>query len=70
MGTEERSMLYRPHSRGGAVNQDADLKRFYQRKLVQKGMGKARVAAARKLGIRFLSAGPQSTSRNGYMIYL
>lgn len=52
------------------MNQDADLKRFYQRKLVQKGMGKARVAAARKLGIRFLSAGPQSTSRNGYMIYL
>ncbi len=26
--------------------------RFYRRKLVQKGMGKARVAAARKLGIR------------------
>jgi transposase len=35
-----------------AVNKDADLKRFYRRKLVQKGMGKARVAAARKLGIR------------------
>jgi len=28
------------------------LKRFYRRKLVQKGMGKAKVAAARKLGIR------------------
>lgn len=35
-----------------AVTQDAELKRFYRRKLVQKGMGKARVAAARKLGIR------------------
>ena len=35
-----------------AVNQDAELRRFYRRKLVQKGMGKARVAAARKLGIR------------------
>src|SRR6476620_11000098 len=29
-----------------------ELKRFYQRKLIQKGMGKARIAAARKLGIR------------------
>jgi hypothetical protein len=28
------------------------LKRFYRRKLVQKGMGKAKIAAARKLGIR------------------
>jgi len=28
------------------------LKRFYRRKLVQKGLGKARVAVARKLGIR------------------
>jgi len=28
------------------------LRRFYRRKLVQKGMGKARVAVARKLGIR------------------
>jgi transposase len=35
-----------------AVRYDAELKRFYRRKLVQKGMGKARVAAARKLGIR------------------
>jgi transposase len=35
-----------------AVRQDAELQRFYRRKLVQKGMGKARVAAARKLGIR------------------
>ena len=35
-----------------AVKQDGELKRFYRRKLVQKGMGKARVAAARKLGIR------------------
>jgi transposase len=35
-----------------AVEGDPELKRFYRRKLVQKGLGKARVAAARKLGIR------------------
>jgi transposase len=35
-----------------AVQKDLELKRFYRRKLIQKGMGKARVAAARKLGIR------------------
>ena len=35
-----------------AVRYDPKLKRFYRRKVVQKGMGKARVAAARKLGIR------------------
>src|SRR3989454_8566476 len=35
-----------------AVRQDPALQRFYRRKLVQKGMGKARVAVARKLGIR------------------
>jgi transposase len=35
-----------------AVERDPKLKRFYRRKLVQKGLGKARVAAARKLGIR------------------
>jgi transposase len=35
-----------------AVRKDAELKRFYRRKLIQKGMGKARIAAARKLGIR------------------
>jgi transposase len=35
-----------------AVRYDPELKRFYRRKLVQKGLGKARVAAARKLGIR------------------
>jgi len=35
-----------------AVRRDPDLKRFYRRKLLQKGLGKARVAAARKLGIR------------------
>ncbi len=35
-----------------AVIKDPELKRFYRRKLIQKGMGKARVAAARKLGIR------------------
>jgi len=35
-----------------AVPKDPELKRFYRRQLIQKGMGKARVAAARKLGIR------------------
>ena len=35
-----------------AVRKDPELKRFYRRKLIQKGMGKARMAAARKLGIR------------------
>src|ERR1700723_3446914 len=38
-----------------AVGRDPELKRFYRRKLIQKGMGKARVAAARKLGIRLWS---------------
>jgi hypothetical protein len=35
-----------------AVRKDPELKRFSRRKLIQKGMGKARIAAARKLGIR------------------
>jgi transposase len=35
-----------------AVRRDSELQRFYRRKLQQKGLGKARVAAARKLGIR------------------
>ncbi len=35
-----------------AVRRDPELQRFYRRKLAQKGLGKARVAAARKLGIR------------------
>lgn len=35
-----------------AVRRDPELRRFYRRKMVQKGMGKARMAAARKLGIR------------------
>jgi len=35
-----------------AVRRDPELKRFYRRKLAQKGLGKARIAAARKLGIR------------------
>jgi transposase len=35
-----------------AVRQDPELQRFYRRKLIQKGLGKARVAVARKLGIR------------------
>jgi transposase len=35
-----------------AARRDPELQRFYRRKLVQKGLGKARVAVARKLGIR------------------
>jgi transposase len=35
-----------------AVRRDPELTRFYRRKVVQKGFAKARVAAARKLGIR------------------
>jgi transposase len=35
-----------------AVRRDPSLGRFYRRKLQQKGLGKARVAVARKLGIR------------------
>ena len=35
-----------------AVRRDPELQCFYRRKLAQKGLGKARVAAARKLGIR------------------
>jgi transposase len=35
-----------------AIRRDAVLGRFYRRKLQQKGLGKARVAVARKLGIR------------------
>jgi transposase len=35
-----------------AVRRDPELRRFYRRKLVQKGLGKSRIAAARKLGIR------------------
>jgi transposase len=35
-----------------AVRRDPNLRRFYRRKLHQKGLAKARVAAARKLGIR------------------
>ena len=35
-----------------AAAKDPELKRFYRRKLIQKGTGKARIAAARKLGIR------------------
>ncbi len=35
-----------------AVRRDPELKRFYLHKLIQKGLGKARVAVARKLGIR------------------
>jgi transposase len=35
-----------------AARRDPQLQQFYRRKLVQKGLGKARVAVARKLGIR------------------
>jgi len=35
-----------------AARRDPELQRFYRRKLLQKGLGKARVAVARKLGIR------------------
>ena len=35
-----------------AARRDPELQRFYRRKLLQKGLGKARIAAARKLGIR------------------
>jgi transposase len=35
-----------------AARRDPELQRFYRRKLVQKGLGKASVAVARKLGIR------------------
>jgi transposase len=35
-----------------AARRDPELQCFYRRKLVQKGLGKARVAVARKLGIR------------------
>ena len=34
------------------VRKDPELQRFYRRKLLQKGMDKARIAAARKLDIR------------------
>jgi transposase len=35
-----------------AVRRDPELKHFYHRTLIQKGLGKARAAVARKLGIR------------------
>src|SRR6202167_5188144 len=35
-----------------AVRRDPELKHFNHRKLIQKGLGKARAAVARKLGIR------------------
>jgi hypothetical protein len=42
----------RDHFVAHAARRDSELKRFYRRKLVHKGLGKARVAVARKLGIR------------------
>jgi hypothetical protein len=41
----------RSSSRMHAVRKDPELKRFYRPKLIQKGMGNAWIAAARKLGI-------------------
>ena len=35
-----------------AVRRDPELKHFYRRKLIQMGLGKARAAVDRKLGIR------------------
>ena len=35
-----------------AVRHDPERRRFYRHNLAQKGLGKARIAAARKLGIR------------------
>jgi hypothetical protein len=35
-----------------AIRRDPELQRFYRRELVQKGLGKTRVAVDRKLGIR------------------
>jgi transposase len=35
-----------------AIRRDPELQRFYRRKVAQKGFAKARVAAARKLGVR------------------
>jgi transposase len=35
-----------------AVGKEPELKRLYRRKLIQKGMGNARIAVARKLGLR------------------
>ena len=35
-----------------AVRRDPELEHFYHRKLIQKGLEKARAAVARKLGIR------------------
>ena len=35
-----------------AARRDPELQRFYRRKLVQKGLGKARMAVARKVGIQ------------------
>jgi transposase len=37
---------------GHAARRDPELQRFYRCKLVQKGLGKERVAVARKPGIR------------------
>ena len=34
------------------VRRDPELKRFYRHRLIQKGLGKARMAVARRLGIR------------------
>jgi hypothetical protein len=50
--SKQRNKLLQCEAPMHAVERDPELKRFYRWKLVQKGLGKARVAAARKLGIR------------------
>jgi hypothetical protein len=49
-----------------AVRHDPpELQRFYRRKLIQKGLGKARVAVARKLGINPISQQMRRTIEAG-----
>jgi len=48
---QKRSSWQRAALGGHAERRDRGSKRFYRRKLVQKDLGKARVAVARKLGI-------------------
>src|SRR4029453_2920958 len=50
-----------------AVRRDPALGRFYRRKLQQKGLGKARVAAARKLGIPLVDSLTRSDRLRGVL---
>jgi Transposase IS116/IS110/IS902 family len=56
----------------GSLGRDPELQRFYRRKLVQKGLGKAIVAVARKLGIRTttrpLSVEPSRPTRDRVVV--